>query len=429
MKSVELAYDRTALPVAVPDHWEVMGPAEAAVLADPAGAVRQALAAPLGTPPLRELAAGVAGRDEGDAVIVISDITRAVPNRVFLPPIIATLHAAGFRRERIVILVATGMHRPSTPAEHLELVGPDIARSYRLVDHRAEDPTGLVELPGKTPSGATVRIDAIYHRAALRIVTGFIEPHFMAGFSGGRKAICPGLVDLATVQEFHGAKVLADPRSSLGVLDGNPCHRIALEVARRVPPQFILNVTVNTRGELTGVFAGELEAAHLAGVEFVRRHTEVWADRPFDAVLASGGGYPLDTTFYQAVKGMCVAAELVGPGGVVALAAGCAQGIGSAEYRQTLFEYADDYRRFLRDILARAETRKDQWEFQMQTRVLEKTGKAGLVVLTDGIGGHELRRCHVTPAAEVVGEAPPGGSTPATAGWPFCPPGPTSFRE
>lgn len=405
MKSTYLLYDRDRIQFDVPESWQILEPPDPPSIPDVEAAIEQALAEPVGTRPLLELAR--AADKAGHAVIVISDITRAVPNQAFLPAILDTLARAGFERDKIIILIATGMHRPSTHAERIELVGPEIADSYHLVDHLSEEATSLVELPAQTSSGASVGIDATYYDAGLRIVTGFIEPHFMAGFSGGRKSICPGLVDLRTVQRVHGPQFLGDPNAATDILDGNPCHRESLEVAKMVPPDFIFNVTVNSQGRIAGIFAGELEQAHLAGVEFVRRYMTVEVARPFEAVFISGGGYPLDTTFYQTVKAMVVANDYLERAGRIVIASGCAQGIGSEIYTSIMFKYADDYEKFIDDIFSRDEVLKDQWQFQMHCRVLERTGREGLMMITDGIPLHELRRCNVTPGEDLLGRAGP----------------------
>ncbi|NLX04455.1 MAG: nickel-dependent lactate racemase [Phycisphaerae bacterium] len=400
-KKTYLLYDRSRIEFDVPAEWAILEPHDPPAITDIDPAVRQALAVPIGAAPLLDLARR-ADRSRG-AVVVISDITRAVPNRLFLPIILETLETAGFTKEQIVILVATGMHRPSTRAEHVELVGQTILDRYRIVDHRADAPETLVALEARTSSGTAVQIDAVYANAGLRILTGFIEPHLMAGFSGGRKSICPGLVDLDTVQKFHGPHFVADPRTATGILDGNPCHREALEVARIAKPDFIFNVTVDADSQITGIFTGDLEAAHAEGVRFVEKHMAVTVPERFDTVFVSGGGYPLDTTFYQTVKGMVAGGDFVRQGGTVITVSGCRQGFGSDNCRRIMFEYADDYQRFLRDIFARDRVEKDQWEFQLQTRVLEKTSREGLVLVADGIDVEDQRRCHVTPAFDLVG--------------------------
>lgn len=401
MKSTWLLYDRTKLNMQIPDSWDILYPEDPPALPDPSAAIEQSLQSPMGSGPLFTIARK--SDKTKPVVIVVSDITRCVPNRVIVPVILKVLHDAGYQKEQITILVATGMHRPSTPAERIELLGSEITQNYCIVDHRAEDPESLVELPNRTRSGTIVRVDKTYFNAGLRILTGFIEPHFMAGFSGGRKSICPGLVDLGTLNKFHGAEFLSNPNARLGNLDGNPCHLEALDIANMVRPDFILNVTVDAEGKTTGVFAGDMEAAHAAGVAFVRKTMTIKADRPYDVIFTSGGGYPLDTVFYQSVKGMVAAGEYVKPGGKVIIASGCSAGIGSAAYRDLMFRYTD-FKLFLKDIFSTPTTLLDQWEFQVHTRVLKKTDVNGLIMITDHIPVEDLVRCHVTPAQDVVGD-------------------------
>jgi len=400
MKTTYLLYDRRRFEFQIPAHWHILEPTDPPAVVNCESAVLHALENPINSQPLVTIAKKA--DKTKSAVIVVSDITRSVPNRLFLPTIIHELLEGGFSEKKITILIATGMHRPSTPAERIELLGESLAERFNIVDHLADDEKTLTELPNATQSGTRVRIDSTYFNAGLKILTGFIEPHFMAGFSGGRKSICPGLVDLTTLQKFHGAKFLFDPRARIGNLDGNPCHREALEIANMVRPDFIFNVTVGTDGGITGIFAGDMEAAHAAGVEFVRRTMTIKVDRPFDCVFTSGGGYPLDTTFYQTVKGMVTAGQYVRKGGQVICVSGCAAGIGSESYRTIMFRYRD-YHKFLGDILKSDRTELDQWEFQMHTRVLEKTGVAGLIMVCDRMTGEDLRRCHVTPAESITG--------------------------
>ncbi len=402
MKKTYLLYDKDRIEISVPDSWEILEPTDPPALDDVGISISNALESPIASDSLKVLAERA--DKSGKAVIVISDITRPVPNSVFLPAIIEAIRSGGFREEDIVILVATGMHRSSSKQEHIELVGRNVYERYSVIDHRAEESGSLVELPDKTSSGTSVRVDRVYYEASLRVVTGFIEPHFMAGFSGGRKAICPGLVDLATIEKFHGAEFLDDDNTRMGRLDGNVCHKEALEIARMVKPDFLFNVTINGEGEITGIFAGDFEQAHLAGVEFVRKTMTVEVDERFDVIFISNGGYPLDRVFYQANKGMIAANEYLRDNGLVILVAGCRDGIGSDSFRQILFEY-DDYKDFLRDIFGGAKTRLDQWGFQMQTKLLKRVGKENVIFVTDGIAESDLRRCHITPACDLVGRS------------------------
>lgn len=396
MTRTEVLYDKGTLIVEHDDTWDVLRPGHVDVLVDQAGAVREALGRPIGAAPLGEIAKA---KVDGKVVIVISDITRPVPNRVILPPILEVLHRAGHKPEAITVLIATGMHRPSTPEERVELVGPDIVEKYRIVDHHADRQDELVLLPEPTASGTKVWIDKLYADADLKIVTGFIEPHFMAGYSGGRKAVCPGLVNLETIQKFHSPAFLEDSKANFGVLDGNPCHVEALEVARRVGIDFLVNVTVTTDQEITGVFAGHFERAHEAGCRAVADALGIEVRKQYDVVVTCGGGYPLDTTFYQTVKGMCFAEPFVRQGGTMVIASGCAEGIGSDVYLDVMRRYAGgNWPQFIDDIKASDRTEKDQWEFEMQCRVLRKTGIDGLHFVTDNVAPAILQDCSVTPA-------------------------------
>jgi len=380
---------RDRLPLALPDGAHVLHPPPATPLPDPAGATAEALRRPVGCPPLREMAAG-----RRRACIVVSDVTRPVPYTTLLPPLLAAL--VGVVPE-ITFLVATGTHRPSTDAEKIEMLGADVVSRFPVVDHDSRDPAQLQTLPGRTSSGAAVRINRHYLAADLRILTGLVEPHFMAGFSGGRKAVFPGLTDLTAIQRFHGPGFLEDPRAAAGVLDGNPCHREATDAARLAGAHFILNVTVDAERQVLDVFAGELDGAFRAAAERAGERSRAVAPGPADLVVASAGGYPLDATFYQAVKGMVAALPALREGGTLVVAAACSEGIGSREYADLMFRYAGRWRDFLRDIQAREAVEQDQWQFEMQCKALAKVGERNLIVCTDGIPPDTLRRLSVTP--------------------------------
>jgi lactate racemase len=297
--------------------------------------VEAALASPIGTPSLAELARG-----RQDACIVICDITRPVPNRTLLPPVLRTLEDSGIRRDRITILIATGTHRPNLGAELDELVGPDIAATYRVVNHDSKDPAAQRDL-GTSPNGVPVRLDKTYCDADLKLTIGLIEPHFMAGYSGGRKLIMPGIAAFETVQRWHCPRFLEHPLATNGMVEGNPVHAESLAIARLVPPDMILDVTLDEANRITGVFAGELEAAWHAGVAFAAQHVRAAAPEPADIVVTSCAGYPLDATFYQAVKGMVGAMPVTRPGGTILITSECGEGIGSADFTRALLEAGD----------------------------------------------------------------------------------------
>jgi nickel-dependent lactate racemase len=373
------------------------GPAE--------GIVLRAVREPLGAPPLRE---ALARRRPGDVAVVVSDVTRPIPYASFLPALLAEIESAGVPRGRILVLVATGMHRPSTAAERVEMFGPDVPARYRVEDHRAEDEAGLADLPGRSASGARVRLDRRFVEAGFRLVTGLVEPHFMAGFSGGRKAVCPGLAGLDTIRQFHGAAFLADPLARNANLKENPLHAEALSVARLAGVDFTANVVLDGVRRVVRAFAGGLEPAHDAACAFVRACACRPVTRPADVVVTSGGGYPLDATFYQCVKGFVSCLPAVRPGGTVVAFGGCAEGIGGPEYAGLLARYAGRWRAFLEDIRQPDAFTRDQWEFQMHARALERVGESGLHFVTDGLPAAALANLSVTGHA-----APAGGVGPA----------------
>ncbi|MBI2302016.1 MAG: nickel-dependent lactate racemase [Armatimonadetes bacterium] len=390
---IELDYGRTGLSAELPDDHlrAVLTLRQAEPLADQPGAVRDALREPLGCAPLATLARG-----RKNACIVICDVTRPVPNQVILPQVIAELEAAGIPPEAITILVATGNHRPNEGAELEAMIGADLAAGYRVVNHHSDRDDEQACL-GDSRQGVPILVDRTYVEADLKVITGLIEPHFMAGYSGGRKIVCPGLISIKTVNYFHSPALLEDPRATNGVLDGNPLHLFALEVAHRAGVDFSVNVVIDAARNICGVFAGELETAHLAGVEFCNTISAAPLDEPAEIVVTSSAGYPLDATYYQAVKGMVGALPALKPGGTIIIAAELSEGIGGPEFRDMLFDMRD-LDGFMSKIQAPGFFIKDQWEVEMLCRVL----RAGDVMLVgSGVPPDELRRCHVTPQPTV----------------------------
>jgi len=394
-----ISYGRRRIELELPAGARELRTGAVEPLRAPADATAEALGSPIGSPPLRRLAQG-----KRHACIVVSDITRPVPYRVLLPPLLAELEGAV---GRVTLLIATGTHRPSTPAEKLEMFGQEVVARYPVVDHDSRDPAQLVALARGTSSGTRPRINRLYAEADLKILTGLVEPHFMAGYSGGRKAVLPGLADLRTVQQFHGPRFLEDPRATNGVLDGNPCHQEATEAARLAGADFTLNVALDLQRRIVGVFAGDPEAAFAAAVAKVDSYCRAEVDEPADMVVTSAGGYPLDTTFYQTVKGMVGALPVVKEGGTILIASECSEGIGNREYADLMFRYDGRHGDFLRDILARPEVEQDQWEFEEQCKVLRRVGVEGLVVCTEGIPPATLARLSVTPASTLCDATTP----------------------
>ncbi len=391
--NVRLEYGRTGLEVELPDQnlLKCLGYQPAAPLHDAAAAVRQALAEPCGTPSLADLARG-----RRSACIAICDITRPVPNRLLLEPLLETLEAGGIGREEILILVATGLHRPSTAAEKVEMLGPAIAGRYQVADHDGCDLAAHTRL-GTTPRGVPAWIDSRYLAAELKITVGLIEPHFMAGFSGGRKLICPGLAALETIKVWHGPAFLEHAYARAGCLEGNPVHEENTRIARMAGCDFIVNVVLDDCRRVLSVVAGDMEAAFQQGVASARRLVTDRVAEPVDIVVTSSAGYPLDATFYQSIKGMVAAMPIVKPGGTIILAAALSEGIGSREFQQ-LYDDHPSLERFMERITSGAYFRPDQWQLEEFVRV---HGHARICVVSDGLPADVLRRMHVDTAASV----------------------------
>jgi nickel-dependent lactate racemase len=373
---IRLDYGHTGLPVNLPQELavSVLEPAKGVPLAEPRAAVAAALAQPIGTAPLAELARG-----RRDAVVVISDKTRPVPYGIVLPPLLETLEQAGIAPARIEILVATGLHRANTPDELAHMTSPEIVARYRFRNHAAREIDQHVHL-GCTARGTEIWLDRGFLAADLKIVTGLIEPHLMAGFSGGRKAVAPGCAGVDTMRSLHGAAML-ETALGPGIIDGNPFHAELLDIARRVGVDLLCDVTIDRARRLTGVFAGDLERAHAAGVRAVERHVRIDLDRPADVVITSAGGFPLDDTYYQAIKGMVAALNIVRRGGTIILAAAIHEGIGSAEFQQLLAETRgnDD---FMARITRPGFFSIDQWMVQHLCQVRRK---ATVILVSAGV--------------------------------------------
>ncbi|HSU67451.1 MAG TPA: nickel-dependent lactate racemase [Tepidisphaeraceae bacterium] len=355
---IDLAFGKTGLPIELPDgfRYRVLEARSAKPLPDWQAALEAALDHPIGAPPLAELARG-----KQSAAISVCDITRPAPNRRTLPPVLRRLETAGIRRERITILIATGLHRAATDAEIREICGPEIAAAYRVVNHDARDLASHRHL-GSTASGTPVHIDERFIAADLHITLGFIEPHLMLGFSGGRKLISPGLAAQETIKVLHSPKFMRDTRSVEGSIEDNPLHRELLEISRIARHDFLLDVALTRDREIAGVYAGDPVLAHRAGVEFVSHVMLETLDEPADAAITTSAGYPLDLTFYQAIKGVTAASHIVKPGGTILLAAACQEGAGAPEFCRMLREGLSDAE-FLRKI-AGAPVDVDQWQLE-----------------------------------------------------------------
>ena len=358
---VNLAYGETGMVVDFPDHQtDVIEPVFVPGLPDEPAALTEALRNPSGSAPLRELV-----KPTDRVCIVISDITRPAPNHLMVPAILGELSRV--HPANITLLVGTGMHRPNTPAELERMLGPDIVRNFRVVNHDCHDQENLVYV-GRTTSGNEVYLNRLYVEADCRIVTGFIEPHFFAGFSGGPKAILPSIAGASTINFNHNAAKIADHRSTWASLHENPVHHECRQAAVLAPPQFTLNVTLNKERLITGVFAGELFKAHAAGCRFAETHSLRKIDMPYDVVVGTNSGYPLDLNIYQIVKGMSAASLAAVDGGPIVMVAECREGLGHGEYARLLTTGGDSHA-ILAGILANGNVTPDQWQVQIQAQI------------------------------------------------------------
>lgn len=391
---IKLDYGRTGLEVNLPDE-RLVGPLAikpARPLDHPDKALANVLAQPTGTPPLAELARG-----RKNACILVCDITRPVPNKILLPPMLRILEEAGIARQDIQILVATGLHRPNEGAELVEMLGPDIVAGYRVENHHGKV-LAEHDYLGTTPRGVPVYLDSRYLRADLKISTGLIEPHLMAGYSGGRKVICPGIAALETVKVWHGPQFLEHPKADCGFLEGNPVHEENTYIAQMAGCDFIVNVCLDGDRRITWVGAGDMIAAWEAGVRFVEDVVRVGVPEPVDIVVTSSAGYPLDTTYYQCIKGMTGALPIVKRGGTIILAASLSEGLGSPEF-QHLMQDNPDLKVFKQRILGKDYFVMDQWQLEELAKVLER---CKVKIVSSGIPADVLRqRCYVEPAASV----------------------------
>ena len=388
--NVRLAYGQGHLAVELPDGLTtIIEPAHTPGLADERAAVMAALEKPIAARPLREWV-----KPGRRVCIVFTDITRATPNERLIPWLLDYL--ADVPREDVTLLNAVGTHRPNTRAELEQMLTPAVVQNYRVLNHEGENASELVAL-GTTRDGTPALLNRHFTGADVRIVTGFIEPHFFAGFSGGPKGIMPGVAGLQTIMSNHGAKNLGDPNATFGVTKGNPIWEEMRDIALRAGPSFLLNVTLNEGRQITGVFAGDLVAAHQRGCEFVRRSAMQEIAAPFDMVVTTNSGYPLDQNLYQGVKGMSAGARVVKPGGTLLLACECREGVPANGSFDRILRSAASPAEVLALLATPGFSRPEQWQAQLQALIQRQAR----VLLYSSLSDDIVRAAHLTPCHDI----------------------------
>lgn len=391
---VHLAYGKDGLAIDLSDRGaiQVIEPLFVPGLTDEAASIREALRSPLGTPALQNLVSPT------DTVAVLfSDITRPMPNDRVLPVLLDELSLAGVPDEQITLINGLASHRKQTPQELQTMLGKELVERYRIIQHDAWDDANLVNV-APNRAGRMVRVNRFYAEANVKILTGFIEPHFFAGFSGGPKAVHPAIVDLESIMDNHNAAMIGDERATWAITRGNPIWEEMFSIAAATQPSFLLNVTLNKKKEITGVFAGGLAEAHSAGTRFVINKAMRAVDEPFDVVITSNSGYPLDLNLYQAVKGMSAAAQIVKPGGDIIIAAQCWDGIPNHGQYARLLREANSIEELYAQITQPGFRCQDQWQVQVQAKIQMK---ARVHVYADGLSDEELIQARVIPCRSI----------------------------
>jgi len=390
--NVNLAYGKKGLVVGLKDEWNVhvVEPKYVPALPDAAQAIREALNAPIQSLPLKERA-----KNARRIGVIFNDITRPTPNDLILKVVLGEL--ADTPKENITLFNALGTHRPNTETELRTMLGADIFDACKIVQNDCADLSTHVYF-GKTLRGHEIWINRQLSECDLIILTGFIEPHFFAGFSGGGKAVMPGMAALSTIMQNHSAAMIADPNATWGITTGNPIWEEVQEIAKKMPEVFLLNVTLNREKHITGVFAGDLVEAHVAGCARVKTTAMAPVKDLFDIVISTNSGYPLDLNLYQSVKGMSAAGRIVRPGGAILMAAECWDGIPEHGLYGQILTQSKNPQEILDKIMNSSETIRDQWQAQIQAQIQLK---ADVYLYSDYLSADQLRSVHIFPISSM----------------------------
>jgi nickel-dependent lactate racemase len=393
--NIPLAYGKTGLTLTLPGiDADIIKPAHQAGISDERSAVLNALDHPIGAEPLS------AWLKPGCSIcITFTDLTRATPNERLIPWLIEYLRAHGVAPHQITLLNQLGTHRPNTIPELEQMLTPEIVRSYRVINHEPENRDALVEV-GKTSTGAPALINRRFVEADVRITTGFIEPHLFAGFSGGVKGIMPGIAGLETVLGNHGYHHIADPSATFGVTTGNPVWEEMRDIALLAGRSFLLNVALNNERKICGVFAGDVLKSHAVGCEFVRQSAMQRVSHPYDVVITTNSGYPLDINLYQTAKGMAAAARIVKDGGTIIVASECSEGVPAHSAFERLLLSAENPEGVLNRIRHSRENVPDQWQVQIQALCQQRAR----VLLYSQMPDEVVRKAHLEPCHNISKE-------------------------
>lgn len=388
---VNLAYGVDGFKVNLPNSTDVLEPSYLPGLKNIQDELVRSLRFPIHSKPLQDLVL-----PKSKVVIVHTDLTRATPNQIILPPILKELELAGVSRENISLITGLGTHRPQTEKEIRVLLGDFIVDNYACLQHDAEDRKNLKSI--RSDSGNTIEINRVYLEADIRILTGLIEPHFFAGFSGGPKSVLPAIAGKDSIHANHGPGMLSHPKATWGITQGNPIWEQIYQAAKQTSPTFILNVSLNTGHDITGVFAGDLTEAHKQGCSFVKKSAMVEVHQPYDIVVTTNSGYPLDQNLYQSVKGICAAENIIKHGGAIIIATACLKGLPEGGfYAKLLSEFASipeasDWLSQCRDTV------QEQWQVQKQINVQQKVD---VYVYSDGLTDDQIRGALFKPCHNI----------------------------
>ena len=388
---VKLAYGDTGLEVDFPESLtDVVEPEYVPGLPDEPAAIQTALRNPIGATPLRQSIS----KDQKVA-ISICDVTRPSPTNIVLPLILKEL--SHIPKKNIAILVATGTHRANSQNELIDMIGADVVKNYRIVNHDCFDSTTLI-LTGETSDGTPIWLNKIWVESDVRITCGFVEPHFFAGFSGGPKMVAPGLAGFDTIMALHNAERIGSSKAVWGITHGNPVHDTVREISRITGVDFSIDVTINKNREITSVFAGDLFEAHNAACESSKRIVMRPVEHEYDIVVTTNSGYPLDQNLYQTVKGLSAAAQVVKNGGTIICASECRDGLPShGEYSKILSE-SQSMSKLLEVINQSGYARHDQWQVQVQAKIQMR---AEVFIKSDYLTDAEIRAAHFNPISNI----------------------------